>query len=179
MKRDRRWLGTLIVLGLLSGCQGDTAFRSPDLDLAGLGPVAVIPFEPLGGDPNAGLILSGLIEQELQRDGRLRLVPREEVAAQLAPAVGEVKSPAELAQLCGAEALIVGQVSEYRYKRGIGEEPLISLSVRLLDPASGRVLWSDRAEAIGRYSWAREDSLGRLAAALSRDLAQSLLRGPR
>ncbi|MHC4887785.1 MAG: hypothetical protein ACYTGH_22115 [Planctomycetota bacterium] len=155
----------LLSLLLCCGClvePGTLRSRSSKLiPVTSLGRVAVIPFD-------------GQMAGALERDERVVLLPQDVVAAALAPKEGEVLAPKELGELLKAETLLLGTVSEYRYKRGVGEEPVVGLSLRLVKAKTGAILWRGDRTRIGTYSWWREDSLSRLGGAVCRELAREL-----
>jgi len=136
-------------------------------------PIAVVPFDSLAANPNAGLALSGMVEDALQRRG-VDVIPREKTLAALAGSEGETLAPDQLGGKLEVPTLLIGQVIEYRYKSGVGEQPVIALSVRLVDAKSGAVLWSARVSESGRYTWFGGDSLGRLGQSVTDRIARSV-----
>src|SRR5437870_4026640 len=74
---------------VLSGCAYQRDYRAKDLKLKDIGPVAVVPFENLSGNPNAGAIVTELFQAELYAANQMELVPADNVAAKLATASGE------------------------------------------------------------------------------------------
>lgn len=141
-------------------------------------PLAVVPFDSLSGDPNAGLALAGQVEDALLRRG-VMAVSRETVRAALAGAEGDVLSPEELGRRIGAPTLLLGQVVEYRYKSGVGEQPVVVLNVRLVRAEGGAVLWSARVAKTGSYSLLKSDSLGRLGQSVSDGIAAAVAQAVR
>lgn len=159
---------------LLAGC-GTAEYRvADDLAPAAIAPVAVLPFESLGSEPNAGLILSELLATRLAAGKAVTTLPPERVRQALAPLEGAVLDPLALGKTLGARTLLVGSVTEYRYKRGIAQEPAIGLVLRLVRAEDGEILWSASLHRTGRHSWIGEDSLSRLAQAMCREAAGRL-----
>lgn len=143
------------------------------MDLGGT--LAVVPFESLAGDPNAGLILADLMSQELAARELSGLRSQEEVNALLAPLAGEVVPPKKLGALLDADYLLVGSVTEYRYRQGLGTEPVVAVSLRLLDGRTGEAVWGVAREAMGRSSLFREQSVSEVARKLCAMVANDLL----
>jgi polysaccharide biosynthesis protein PelC len=165
---------TLLALSLLlAACASQRDFRLDGLTLAQRAPLAVVPFDNLSANPNAGLICAELMRAELLARGGCAQVPPETVMARLKPLAGETRSVQQLGELLGAKTLLVGTVTEFAYKRGLGEEPVVGLSMRLVDAASGQVLWSGARSAVGGH-WLSEDALSRLAQDVCRQLATTL-----
>ena len=82
---------------------------------------------------------------------------------------------AKMAQSLGVEILILGTVSEYHYKRGLGEDPVVSCHLRVYDAKHDTVIWSGSHSKVGRFSWFKEDALGRLAREVSQELIAKML----
>jgi len=74
----------------------------------------------------------------------------------------------------GVDALIFGAVTEYRYKRGLDEEPAVGITLRLMDVRSGQVLWVATVSRVGGCDIFCKDSLSRSAQAVCRDMASDL-----
>ena len=53
--------------------------------------------------------------------------------------------------------VITGSVEEWQYKNGLDGEPAVGISLRVIEPASGRVLWSTSG---ARAGWSRESLAG-------------------
>ena len=53
--------------------------------------------------------------------------------------------------------LISGSVEEWQYKNGLDGEPAVGISLRVLDPKTGQVLWSNSG---ARAGWSRESLAG-------------------
>ena len=168
---------TVLCLLLAVGCAANKDFRAPDLELDRVTPIAVIPFENGTDNPKAGMTMAELLETEIYVQGYRILIPREKVVRALAMSRDAKADPHRLASALGAKGLVMGYVSEFTYKRSLGETPAVSVTVRLLDAKTGYTLWKGTRARTGRFSWFWEDSLGRLAHEISRELAQSLVKG--
>ncbi len=183
MRNQREFLrlaagACLLVALTLGGCNtASRTWRADGLAAGEIGTVAIIPFENLAGYPNAGHVMADLLEAELLARGRPELMPATEVRERLAEHEGTVLSPEELGRILGVDTVIVGRVTEYKYKVSLGEEPAVGVSVRLVDTRSGDVLWSAARSQLGRFAWVREDSLSRLSQEVAAHLADSLLAG--
>jgi len=53
--------------------------------------------------------------------------------------------------------VVTGSVEEWQYKNGLDGEPAVGVSLRVIEPASGRVLWSSSG---ARAGWSRESLAG-------------------
>ena len=52
---------------------------------------------------------------------------------------------------------MTGSVEEWQYKNGLDGEPAVGISLQIVEPASGRVLWSNSG---ARAGWSRESLAG-------------------
>lgn len=65
---------------------------------------------------------------------------------------------------------IAGSVDEWQYKLGVGSEPAVGLTIRIIEISSGKVIWSASG---ARSGWSTE-SLNGTAQKLLKDLISSL-----
>lgn len=136
--------------------------------------LAVLPFQGVSEARGSGMIVSDILTNQLYALGKYAVVAPELVAARLADREGESLSPDEAGTLVGAPYILTGRVTEYTYKAGVGETPVIGITARLIDASSGAVLWSATRTGTGGGNWFREDSLSRLSVMVCRDIADSL-----
>ena len=119
--------------------------------------VAVLPFQ--AATELIGSSVSDMFVTELLRMHRYQLIER----GQLSGVLGEAEvalsgltsgQAAQLGQMAGADAVIIGSVSEYENIAERGRSlPVVGISVRMIDSGSGRILWSvDHAERGSRGS---------------------------
>lgn len=119
--------------------------------------VAVLPFQ--AATDLIGSSVSDMFVTELLRMHRYQLIER----GQLSGVLGEAEvalsgltsgQAARLGQMAGADAVIIGSVSEYENIAERGRSlPVVGVSVRMIDSTSGRILWSvDHAERGARGS---------------------------
>lgn len=66
--------------------------------------------------------------------------------------------------------VIIGSVEEWQYKNGLDGEPAVGVSLQVLEPATGRVVWSSSG---ARAGWSRE-SLAGAAQKVLRELVGNL-----
>lgn len=168
------------------GCGAATPRPDAAIPAAGRTRVAVLPFDNLTPDGSAGDLLTLVFFTELGSRGDYEPIESGIVAATL-ESLG-VRSTSSLAadQLraigagLGAERLLLGSVLESgTVSTGQGELPTVGVSLKLLDAASGRVLWTkmgfksgDDGETV--FGWGREKSPRKLAARLAAELLRGL-----
>jgi len=176
MKPLFRVIGVLL-LAAAAGCANKYEQQhlaggcSPDLDQR---LVAVMPFQGVSESPGSGLIVADIMANELYARGGYVIVTPEVVAARAAQREGETLSPEETGRLVGAPYILTGRVTEYTYKSGVGEQPAVGVTARLIETATGRVLWSATRARTGSAAWFQEDSLGLLTSRICNHLVASL-----
>ncbi|HKW95960.1 MAG TPA: CsgG/HfaB family protein [Methylomirabilota bacterium] len=166
--------GTLSLLGCASAVQEWVKPGAARIDR-----VAVLPFENQTTSLRAGQAAADLLVSQLLAAGTIAVMDPSEVADLLRR---ENLDPTDAARLPSAQRVgrllrvshvLQGSVTEYRYKPGLSETPAVGLTARLVDVASGEVVWTASHARLGS-SWFREDGLARLAQRVTRDMAVHL-----
>ena len=171
----RGWLLTMLLLAT-SGCREITedysSMKSFYRDETAKS-VAVLPFVNLSANPSAGNDMSLFCYNELFRliheekmgiAGRVNfsVVDEHLVSSGLSENKwddAEALKKVALSQVCEAlkcQLLLVGTVSEYHYKRGLGEDPVVGLHLRMYDAESDTIMWAGSLARVGRFSWFKE-----------------------
>jgi TolB-like protein len=175
MRRATLLLGAALLAASAAGAEGPAR-------------VAVFPFENLSGKADAGELLTRVFFSELASRGSCQVIEPGVVDAAL-DSLG-IRNPSSLtsAQLRAAgdtlraDRIVLGSVLESGTVRGDeGDLPSVGLSIRLVDPASGTVLWTGMKFRSGDdhetlFGWGRERSPERLASKLARDLVDRMTR---
>ncbi|MCX6996236.1 MAG: hypothetical protein NTV49_03925, partial [Kiritimatiellaeota bacterium] len=108
--------------------------------------VAIMPFK--SPTELIGLSVSDLFVTEMLRAGRYELVERSQMAkvlseSELSLAGLSATKAAEVGNMIGADGVVIGTVDEYATVAQRGHPyPVVAISVRMIDCASGKVLWS-------------------------------------
>jgi hypothetical protein len=134
----------------------DLTYHDPNMDFASVEAVAVLPFENLTNSAHGAETVRDVFMTMLQATGSIYVVPPGEVSRGLtrlslrepaAPSSEEVK---QLAGIVGAQAVIVGTVSEYGELRSSGTAAnVVSFSIRMIEADSGKVVFSASASEGG------------------------------
>ncbi len=171
MTRARPWLTLTLVVGLAACSAGRTTsrdFARGGDSLPSGASVAVLPFENLTNHPNAGQIAADLLSTELYGLNLYRVAEASRVRNQLAAAkidsekLTDATHAQAMGRTLGADAVVIGSVSEYGYQHGLREEPVVGLNARLVRTADGAVLWASSQSAAGRGYFTR-DSVNNVA----------------
>lgn len=124
--------------------------------------------------PQAALAAEAMIEHLLRRRGISTLQPYPAALSHdslFEPTERKVSEDAQKwAREQGARFGVTGSVDEWRYKVGIDGEPAVGVTLKVIDLASGHVVWSASGAKSG---WSRE-ALSAVAQTLLTDLLGSL-----
>jgi hypothetical protein len=143
--------------------------------------VAVLPLVNLSSYPHAGRIVSDILTTELYAQTPFQLMEGSAVINQLqgnALDLDDVLDKmvvADAAKALGVDTVIYGSVSEYRYKRGLNEDPVVGINLRMLDVKTKKVLWAGSKSRTGGCFWFCEDSLNRLAQQVCNELVARMM----
>lgn len=145
--------------------------------------VAVIPFENLTSYPNAGRIICDLITTELYSVPNFQIMEHTEMIQKLKiddendfDHILDGLAAKKIGKVLGVDTIVFGSVSEYRYKRGLDEEPIVGINVRLLDVKSEKILWAGSKSKRGNNYLFKNDSLNKLAQKACNELVKTIIR---
>lgn len=155
--QSRAGLALILALTLVTGCSTFTGKGGNTLPRDarwGLVPMVNYSQTPQAGERSEQILLSVLSRRGLQpvvypvadQDETMLFDDSERLAAGM-----------EWAQRQGFDYVISGSVEEWQYKSGLDGEPAVGISLRVLEPATGRVLWSNSG---ARAGWSRESLAG-------------------
>ena len=141
----------LVVLILLcvGACAGSVKYRDPNMDFGSIQKVAVLPFANLSRDEKAADRVRDVYTNMLMATGGLYLLPPGEVARGLSRAqLADRSAPSEeeikrLGGILGVDAVMTGVVKEYgEVRSGSVSSNLVSMSLRMFEVKTGKVVWS-------------------------------------
>jgi len=141
----------LVVLILLcvGACAGSVKYRDPNMDFGSIQKVAVLPFANLTRDEKAADRVRDVFTNMLMATGGLYLLPPGEVARGLSRAqLADRSAPSEeeikrLGGILGVDAVMTGVVKEYgEVRSGSVTSNLVSMSLRMFEVKTGKVVWS-------------------------------------
>jgi TolB-like protein len=135
----RYFVGLIIsfILILITGCSNQKLSHSDQIPYSENQKIALYPLQNYTETPRAGMRASNILEGVLlskgyRVDSRLGSVSRK---------LSLDKKIADARQR-GDRLVMVGGVSEWRYKTGIDGEPAISLFIKLIDTSTKETVWS-------------------------------------
>lgn len=178
-------LPIMILLTISCGSR-PTVYVKPSLRFAPGRSLAILPFNNYSGKEDAGKQVSNAFLIELLKKqmfniiepGEIDKIMREE-RIRSSDQVDE-KTALKLKEKLSADYILIGSVNEYGYLRsGDREIPIIGFSIRLLDSATGQIIWAayhsrkgDDKELI--FSWRLVTSLSKLAQNSVHDVVKKL-----
>lgn len=152
-----RNLSLALTVLFVAGCSSFTSENSPNLPRnAQWGIVPMINYSqtPQAGERSEQILLSVLSSHGLQP----RVYPTSTQGEQALMDDNERLTGAlEWAREQKLDYVVSGSVEEWQYKNGLDGEPAVGISLRVIEPATGRVLWSKSG---ARAGWSRESLAG-------------------
>lgn len=160
LERTLRIAGLALLAG--AACAGGRNYHDPGMDFGSVKTVVVLPFANLGTSGVGAERVRDALSAALLATGALYAVPPGEVSralARLSVASGATPSAEEVVKLCQllkADAVITGVVREYgEVRSGQAVGNVVSLSVQLLEAATGKVVWEGVSTKGGIGFWSR------------------------
>lgn len=140
---------TIALLGMalfFTGCATTTMTAQPAPPVFVGATWVLLPVANYSETPQAGVRAESILSTVLRVRGvqNLQSHPALETAGQL-PVLDEKERYERALEWANEQGLtigVTGSVEEWRYKIGIGREPVVAVSLRLVDVATGQVLWS-------------------------------------
>ena len=129
-------------------------YKLDTFQLPGKTTIAISSFENLTTYPRAGKIVAEIMTVELDKTKRFQIVENN----------------------TNASYVLTGSISEYRYTKGLAEDPAVALQVKLIESRSGKVLWRGSVSDLSKESiFQRSASLDELTHVLCEKIAESLI----
>lgn len=164
-----------LMSGLMSGCRtrtGAAGFHvSQNFDFSFIKKVAVLPFDNLTGEKQAGeavrqmvineLLVSGLVDVALPGD-IMTALDKAKVASQTTPTADQLK---KIGNDLKVQAMIFGTVNKFgEVRSGQFQAPEVSITLMMADANTGVIIWSVTRSKVGdsflsRHFGARSDTL--------------------
>ncbi|WP_150304242.1 penicillin-binding protein activator LpoB [Pseudomonas saliphila] len=149
---------TMAMATLLAvGCTSITSKQSPALPADarwGLMPIINYSQAPQAGERSEQILISILSKQNIQPQVYPHSSNQDAVLLDDRERFAEAMTWARQQDF---DYLVSGSVEEWQYKNGLDGEPAVGISLRVLEPSTGKVLWSNSA---ARAGWSRESLAG-------------------
>jgi polysaccharide biosynthesis protein PelC len=153
-----------IVVFLLGCAPGSslTYYHDPSMDFAAVRSVAVMPFENLTRESQAGARVRDVFANSLLSTGAVYVIPSGEVsrgivrAGILNPAVPSLEEIGKFAGIIKVDAVITGTVTEYgQVRSGSANANVIAMNVQMIEVQALKTVWSASATEGGITIWDR------------------------
>lgn len=187
----KKWGIFFVLLLMATGCSPMTKSRSfihPESDFSFYQKVGLLPFENQADDRLAGEKITEHFMTELLIWGELAVMDTgqlkgvvAQVAKTTAPGAAFELSPTHLGQIAavaGVQGIFMGTVHDYKMIQLGGEQyPLISMTLKFIDAATGTVVWQNSVSAVGGpnlpiVSIGESFTLGQLSQKVSAEMAR-------
>jgi hypothetical protein len=182
MNHKQVWV--LVLVFLLSSCVQESYFKAPDYTLPEEGVLYMVPFNNASTRGGADRTVMDIWEGEFRKMHRDWSVKTFGVDAMeklfgktysIFPPTAwhwDSEKIGTLADSLGVDHVLTGIVQEFRYRRGLGEEPIASISMTLWSAKEKREIWSARFSGAAGTNFWNDKTLGEWAARLSREMLQ-------
>ena len=171
-----------VILTFLGGCAFERGAVETEGLLAQGRHAAILPLVNLTTYPNAGRIVGDLLTTEMYAATDFRIMESTEVIEILRGEEDDLDRVLDRAaaraigRKLGVDTVVFGSVTEYRYKRGLDEDPVVGINIRMLDVKSGNILAVGSRSETGGCFWFCEDSLNRLAQKVCHTLVRRMVK---
>lgn len=139
-----------------------TYYHDPQMDFAAIRSVAVMPFENLSRESQAGERVRDVFANSLLSTGAVYVIPAGEVSRGIAragivnPAVPSGEEIAKFGGIIKVDAVITGTVTEYgTVMSGTATANVVSMNVQMIEIQSQRIVWTASATEGGISIWDR------------------------
>mgnify|MGYP001066640819 CR=1 FL=1 len=152
-----RSLSLAVAATLMVGCSSFTGKNNAELSSSahwGVLPVVNYSQPPQAGERSEQILLSVLSSRGLQPQV---YTPSAKVDTALLEDNERQEAGMQWARSQKLDYVVTGSVEEWQYKNGLDGEPAVGISLRVVEPATGRVLWSNSG---ARAGWSRESLAG-------------------
>lgn len=172
-----------------SGCGKvySTKFYAPRELRVGVSKVAVLPFTDLTGREENSKVIEKFFVEEITRNYGVEVIEGDELKRRLSEKrfdLEDLSNRSEayrIAQILNVDAVVLGSVLEYRYRRwmtrerGVSEDPVVCLGARVINGKTGTVAWAatNARTDYGIFTAGRNPLAG-LAQKVVRDLVRSI-----
>jgi len=185
------WLMVMVGLLAMTGCATRTLSTGQPAGApipSSGSTLAVVPFENLSHNRNAGLILTDLATTLVYEQDKLRVIEVSQVPdnelrlrrLEVSPWERQIgvntAAGVEVGRALEVQWVLVGSVGEYGFVDGFGETANVGITLRLVRVEDGRVAWAgslSRRAACGAFS---EESVHRLGHEVLRELLGAMFR---
>ncbi|HKK33726.1 MAG TPA: penicillin-binding protein activator LpoB [Desulfomicrobiaceae bacterium] len=172
-----------LIMILMAGCSSGyhVQYLAPQPERKASVSAAVLPLVNLTTYPHAGRIVGDLLSTELHRIPGLRFAERTALQETLrgnAEDMARIMDRAvalKTGRTLGVERVFYGSVTEYRYKRGLDQNPAVGINLRLLDVTTGRELWSASMTKTGTCFWECSTAVNQVAQEVCHDMVSGMI----
>ncbi len=181
MKSISNLLITMSLVLLLSACNATRQqhYLNTEAMPSGDRTAAVLPFVNLTTHPNAGRIVGDVLSTELYGLPGYTFLESTAMLESLKGGEEDLeyildKTVAQrVGNSLGVDTVFYGSVSEFRYKRGLDQSPVVGINIRMLDVRTGTVVWAASLTQSGGCFYGCDTSLNLLTQQICHEAVKS------
>ncbi len=140
---------TLLLVAAACASSSGRGYHDRSMDFGAVRTVAIMPLANLTRDTVAGDRVRDVLANMLLATSNIYVVPQGEAQRNIAaagiqtPATPSTEDVVKLGKMLKADALITGVVKEYgEVRSGSASAPVVSVSLQMLETATGKVVWA-------------------------------------
>ncbi|MBI5235711.1 MAG: hypothetical protein HY886_05630 [Deltaproteobacteria bacterium] len=174
---------SLLAMAIIVSCAGRPTEVASTPAAAKVKRVAVLPFANVSGKGDAGDIVTNLFIVELFKTGRFQVEEAGNISQfmihEKVNVIGEMDM--DKLQILGArfgvDAVLIGRVEEFDDGSNTANAvPVLSVTVRMVDPQSGHIIWSAQHKRAGSdYTMIFDFGTVRSVSALAKNLIKEMI----
>ena len=176
----------LLLLALLSCAHPPRIYMRPQIDLSEIERIAVLPFDNLSGEEDAGEKITEIFTVELLRMGNFSVAePGRVKKAVMEKRIRttrdmDIEALKWLGESLEVDLILAGSVLDFSVEESANKKvPMVTVIARLIEADSGATVWAayqsrqgDDKESL--FGWGRISSLSELARLAASEMLQSL-----
>lgn len=163
----------LLCITLLLSCTTiQRNYQKSSFRISSVNNVLVFPFENLSSHPFAGEIVTSNFITELRLLNKVDIIDAnllpDKIKYQFIDTIfagngvpKDLDSQLKIAVDCKANTVLRGKVTEYKYKKGLGEEAVFGLNIELINVYSRDVVWQSSISLAGSVMGIGGDSVNK------------------
>ncbi len=147
--RSTAWLIALPLLAAACASYSGPRYQDRNMDFGAVRTVVIMPLANLTRDNLAGDRVRDVLANMLLATSNIYVVPQGEAQRNIAaagvqtPQTPSTEDVLKLGKMLKADALITGVVKEYgEVRSGSASAPVVSVSLQMLETATGKVVWA-------------------------------------
>lgn len=141
MVKKINFLITLVFLSFVLGCVEESFFQKNGFEFNQIKSLAIVPFEDLSFYGKASPILMSSLITELKKNQSINVTSIKPKNTYNKDSTEITIDKIKTMEGIKSDYCLFGQINEYKYKRGLGEDPIIGVHVSLYSVKTNESVW--------------------------------------